>query len=205
MLHLEAIDTGALDLLKKIMTDPSFREFFLVGGTGLALQTGHRISDDLDLFSTTPFEPAQLLSLLMQIGEVKVTGEAKNTLNCFVAGIKVDFIGYLYPLISELITDDQIRIAGIPDIAAMKLSAIAQRGSRKDFFDLAELLQHYSLSELMDFFRLKFPSIDTFHILRSLTYFEDAENEKDPRLLKKITWPQVKTRVTDAVTKFAKD
>ena len=203
MLHYEAIDPRSLELLKLIMSDLSFADFFLVGGTGLALQTGHRISDDLDLFSKNPFESMQLISLISYVGEVKVTGEAKNTLNCYVDGIKIDFIGYPYPLIGDLIMEDLIRIASVADIAAMKLSAIAQRGSKKDFFDMYELLQRYDLYELLDFFRKKFPSVDTFHILRSLTYFEDAETEKEPVLIKKVTWNQVKERITDSVKELS--
>jgi len=104
---------------------------------------------------------------------------------------------------SELVISDSIRIASLPDIAAMKLSAIAQRGSKKDFFDLYELLQMYDLAELFGFFRIKFPSIDPFHILRSLTWYEDAEKEKDPKLLKAITWNQVKSGITESVKKFS--
>jgi len=89
------------------------------------------------------------------------------------------------------------------DIAGMKLSAIAQRGSKKDFFDLYELLQRYSLAGLLEFFRMKFPSIDTFHIIRSLTYFEDAEKEKDPKLIKVVDWKQVKSAIIEAVKKMS--
>lgn len=195
MLYLQAIDPGSLDLLKKLMAGPGFRDFILVGGTGLALQLGHRLSDDLDLFSEQPFEPLQLLALLEPYGKVIVTGEAVNTLNCFINGIKVDFLRYPYPLISDLFVEDEIRIAGIPDITAMKLSAIAQRGSRKDFYDLNELMNQYPLSELLLFFKNKFPSVDTFHILRSLTYFDDADQEKDPVVLRKVNWSQVKTNI----------
>lgn len=203
MLHFEAINSGSLELLKKIMVHPSFGEFFLVGGTGLALQFGHRLSDDLDLFSQKAFEPMQMLMILEQMGSVKVTGETKNTLNCFVDGIKLDMIGYFYPLISDLVLIESIRIASVQDIAAMKLSAIAQRGSKKDFYDLNELLSSYNLSELFGFFNMKFPSIDSFHILRSLTYFEDADAEKEPKLLKKITWKQVKTNIIRSVKYFS--
>ena len=203
MLHYEAINPKAFTLLKEIMNDPSFNEFFLVGGTGLALQIGHRISDDLELFTHKPFDPLIQLPLLKNYGEVLVTGEAANTLNCFVDGIKIDMIGYFYPLISDLVHSDNIRLSGIPDIAAMKLSAIAQRGSKKDFFDLFELIKRYTLTELLGFFMQKFPSVDTFHIVRSLTWFEDAETEKDPRLLKKTTWKQVKTEIVRQVKEFS--
>jgi hypothetical protein len=199
MLFLQAIDSGSLELLASIMSDPSFRDFYLVGGTGLALQCGHRRSDDLDLFCRHSFEPLQLLPLVEKYGDVNVTGEEKNTLNCFVNGIKLDFIGYPYPLIADLNITDNIRIAGIPDIAAMKLSAIAQRGSKKDFFDLFELLNRYDLSALLGFFKLKYPTIDSFHIFRSLTYFEDAEIEKEPKVLKAITWEQVKDKISASV------
>jgi hypothetical protein len=88
---------------------------------------------------------------------------------------------------------------GLPDIAAMKLSEVCNRGSKKDFFDIVELLDHYGLPELFDFYKRKFKSHDTFHVLRSLTYFDDAEDEPDPITLKGQTWEDVKLRIGEAV------
>ena len=90
---------------------------------------------------------------------------------------------------------------GLPDIAAMKLSAVCNRGSKKDFFDIAELLNHFALAELFEFFERKFKSHDTFHVLRSLTFFDDAEDEPDPITLNEQTWEGVKHRIAEAVRK----
>lgn len=84
----------------------------------------------------------------------------------------------------------------------MKLSAIARRGVKKDFWDIAALLDHYSLHEMLDFYRAKYSSHDIFHLLRSLVYFTDAEAQKDPDPLKDVTWQQVKKKVGTAVQHY---
>jgi hypothetical protein len=101
------------------MDNSAFGDFFLVGGTALALLRGHRVSDDIDLFTLRSFEPNYVINLLLKLGEVRVTGEAIDTLNCFVNNIKVDLLAYKYPLIDEMLIIDNIRMAGIGDIAAM--------------------------------------------------------------------------------------
>jgi predicted nucleotidyltransferase component of viral defense system len=203
MLYLQAIEPGTLELLKKIMNEKMFNDFFLVGGTGLSLQIGHRISEDLDLFTQHDFSIDQIKPVLEGLGKMKLTGESRNTMNCYLEGIKVDMITYKYPFVQDLIQDKGIRIASIPDIAAMKLSAIAQRGAKKDFFDLYFLLKTYNFDQLFTFFRLKFPSIDIFHILRSLIYFDDAENEADPKKIINISWKTVKAEITKSVKQFS--
>jgi len=203
MLYLQAIEPGTLGLLKTIMNNETFNDFFLVGGTGLSMQIGHRISEDLDLFSQSDFSIDQIKPVLNGLGKLKVTGESRNTLNFFLENIKIDLITYKYPLIQELIKDQGIRIASIPDIAAMKLSAIAQRGAKKDFFDLYFLLKSYNLSQLFSFFREKFPTTDIFHIVRSLIYFDDAEKEADPKKLIETSWDTVKSEITKSVKQFS--
>ena len=178
------------------------REFSLVGGTALAIQLGHRRSIDLDFFCPAPFEPDPLVQVLLNAfddDKTVVIAAQANTLNLSVSGVKVDLITYAYDRLETPIQADGYTMLGLPDIAAMKLSAVCNRGSKKDFFDIAQLLGHYELPELFGFYRRKFKSHDTFHLLRSLTYFDDAEDEPDPITLKGQTWESVKLCMAEAV------
>lgn len=174
-------------------------DFYLVGGSALALRLGHRLSVDLDLFSGKDIDTKLLPEVLKKYFALTVTGEIHNTLNLFLNGIKADLISFKYPLISEILMEDGIRIAGLPDIAAMKLSVLAQRGSRKDFYDIYFLLKEYSLGELFKFFQQKFAATELFHVVKSLTYFDDAEPDPDPILIAKVEWSTVKKELQNAV------
>lgn len=188
----------------------SLRQTFLVGGTALALQLGHRISVDIDLFSETDFDTNEILSELRQDLELQVimqkeknsliiNSRKKNTNNEFV---KVDFVKYAYPLLKELKNEDGIRLLSIEDIIPMKLSAIANRGAKKDFFDIYELMKTYSLSDMLELFSRKYPDIAHFHILKSLTYFDDAEEDFDPITLLNTDWEIVKQTIENKVNEY---
>jgi len=192
MLHYEAIDNVSLDILKKLMQLNELNDFYLVGGTALALLLGHRFSIDLALFTGKDFTTRELTETLQKHFTVQITGEFHNTLNLFLETIKVDLISFKYPLLKPIQTVDGIRLMGLEDICSMKLSAIAQRGSKKDFFDLYFLLEKFTLDEIFQNFQKKFPGTDLFHIIKSLTYFEDADPEPDPVLVKKVDWAKVK-------------
>jgi predicted nucleotidyltransferase component of viral defense system len=117
-------------------------------------------------------------------------------------GVKVDMIQYPYPLIDKLIQEEGMRILSPKDIAPMKLSAIAKRGAKKDFFDFYELLNVFSLQEMLDFYQEKFTPTDTTFLLRALVYFEDAEQQDNPIMLKSYTWEQVKKEITKQVQHY---
>ena len=189
-------------LLKKLGKPLSDTGFFLVRGTALALQLGHRKSIDLDFFTLEEFDTDELLELVrvdLTVDRIAVDGRAEQTLNLTVAGVKIDLIRYRYPLLEPLIETGDYAMLGIPDIAAMKLAAITNRGSRKDFFDLHFLLQKYSIHELLDFYKGKFPDHDAFFVIRSLAYFDDAESEPDPVLLQDVAWERVRQSALSAM------
>ncbi len=188
----------------------NLRQTFLVRGTALALQLGHRISVDIDLFSETDFETNEILSELRQDLELQVimqkeknsliiNARRRNTNNEFM---KVDFVKYAYPLLKQLKNEDGIRLLSVEDIIPMKLSAIANRGAKKDFFDIYELMKTFSLSDMLSLFSKKYPDIAHFHILKSLTYFEDAETEFDPISLNNTDWKTVKQTIENKVNGF---
>jgi len=136
MLQYHTVEPATLDLLKKISAIPSFSSHRLVGGTSLALQFGHRLSVDLDFFSTEQFDHEEILFNLKSIGKIEIVSRSKF-INCFfINDVKVDFVSLPYQWLEEPMIEDSIRLAGRKDIAAMKLSAITNRGSKKDFIDI---------------------------------------------------------------------
>jgi len=183
------------------MDKPYLSTFCLVGGTSLSLQFGHRKSIDLDLFSEADFDSTELLKNLEQdFQQIEVLTKTKGTLLTRVQGIKVDFLRFNYPTIRPLRTEDNIRLFTPEDIAPMKLDAIAGRGKKKDFYDLYFLLEKMTLQEMLILHYEKFRLSTTFHIIKSLTYFDDAEADDPPVLMKrKVTWSQVKKKILTAV------
>lgn len=207
MLQTQSIYPDTLELLKNLMSFQPLSNFNLVGGTALALQVGHRISVDLDLFTNIKFDIESLKKAIESFAfekkyEIKWNTIEQNTLIGLMNSIKIDIIYYPYNLIDELIVYDNIRLLSTKDIAPMKLSAIAQRGKKKDFFDFYELLQIYSLEEMLQFYREKIPYTDTTFLLRSLTYFEDAEVDLDPIMIKKYNWVEVKNIIKKSVNQY---
>ena len=140
MLHYKTINPKTLELLNEIQAVDIFKELRLVGGTSLALQIGHRESIDLDFFGALHIDKFEILSALNNIGKVEIKQSTKNIHIFFVNGIKVDMVNYPYPWLEKSLIEDTIKLACKTDIAAMKLSAIAGRGSKKDFIDLYFLL-----------------------------------------------------------------
>jgi predicted nucleotidyltransferase component of viral defense system len=179
------------------MEEPSFSKFVLVGGTALALQIGHRISIDIDLFGDQELEEADILSVLSEFDTVKIIKKSKNIIICSVGGIKVDFVNYPYPFIDKVICHENIRLASTKDIAAMKLNAIAGRGSKKDFVDLYFLLKAFSMEEMIRFYMDKYQDGSEFMVRKSLTYFEDADLQIDPILFDPNEWDTMKKIILD--------
>lgn len=201
MLYFETVEPYTLELLKALMSKDYLSTFNLVGGTSLSLQMGHRKSIDLDLFSETEFEGAVLLEHLKKdFPEIEVLTLMKGTLLTRIQGVKVDFLRFNYPSIRPIKIEENIRLLTPEDIAPMKLDAIAGRGKKKDFYDLYYLLEKMTLPQMLGLHREKFNLSTTFHIVKSLTWFDDAEEDDDPILIgKKVTWVQVQKQMRKAV------
>ncbi len=183
------------------MADEKLKDFNLVGDTSLSLQMGHRMSIDLDLFSTNPFSVEELKDHLSEKFNYEITRTHPNTLITKIDDIKVDFITYNYPLINELILEDGIRLYSMEDISAMKLSAIANSGTKlKDFIDLACLSTNQSFSHMLDCFEKKFPNVNTMHIIRSVGYHEDIMfAEKVKMINSEYNWDLTKNRIHEMI------
>ena len=199
MLSLRTIEPHTLELLRALMQEAALSELRLVGGTALALQYGHRSSVDLDLFGKIDIDGYELQSILSKYGVLKVENETKIIHQYYIDNIKVDVVNYPFEWISPIIEEDGIRLASPIDIAAMKVNAIEGRGTKKDFIDMYMLLQHYSLKEIIAFYQQKYPNYSIFRALRSLTYFEDAEDQFMPRMFIEDTWENMKLYITNQV------
>lgn len=197
-LHPEAVSQPLIDLLRQLMQVDALKQFYLVGGTALALRYGHRISIDLDLFTHTPFDSKELAKLLVHDFNLTEAVIETNTILGLINGIKTDFIAHRYPMVSGVETIDGLRLLAVEDIAAMKLNAIANRGSKKDFWDIFELLQHFDREELFEFYQQKYPAGSLWNVEKSLTYFDDAEADPDPTDLSGRTWEAVKAGIQQA-------
>lgn len=199
-MHPEILDGPQKSLLAQLERGGIPSAVYLAGGTGLALHLGHRRSVDLDFFSSEVFEAEELLTVLRQIGEFQVRRNDPGTLTARVEGIEVSFIRYLYPMLdSPTKPEFAPPIAGLRDIACMKLSAIMGRGSRRDFVDLyAVCRQGHGLGEVFGWFQQKYHGItyDLYHLARSLVYFLDAEEERMPVMLWPCRWDEVKAFFT---------
>jgi hypothetical protein len=200
MLQYKTIEPGTLQLLKSLQALPLLQGLRLVGGTALALQLGHRKSVDLDLFGDFSAEGIEIRDTLEEQFSVSVIKESKNIKIYQVDGIKVDLVNYSrYPWIDNPIEEDGITLAGIKDIAAMKVAAIIGRGTKKDFIDMNRLLQIYSLKEILDMYMQKYPDGSLFIAMKSLSYFEDAESDPMPFMFDEIDWGVVKASICEAI------
>jgi hypothetical protein len=206
--HPEVLEAQQLRALEATGSPLTARGFRLGGGTGLALLLGHRQSEDFDWFSTEPVGDPMLLAREIQDEGVplQVQQVARGTIHGTVDGVRLSLLEFRYPLLAEPIRwpEHKIAILSLDDIASMKLSAIAQRGSRKDFVDLFALGQeHRPLAELLDLYRRKFDVQEIGHLLYSLVYFEDAEQERMPKMIWDIEWREVRERIESWVQELA--
>jgi predicted nucleotidyltransferase component of viral defense system len=206
MLHLETVEPGTFSVLERLMRLKALQPFSLVGGTALSLRYGHRTSVDLDLFYSEKFDPDKIVAELKNEFAKGYSSESKTArwgIFCYLDGVKVDLVHYPHPLISEIEISNNIRMYSDPDIIAMKLNAILGRGKKKDFWDLYELLYHYSLKDMIRFHETKFPEQNLLiTIPQAITYFDDAEESEDPVSLKGQTWETVKKFIQQKVREY---
>ncbi|RPJ26984.1 MAG: hypothetical protein EHM33_09585 [Chloroflexi bacterium] len=172
------------------------KHFYLAGGTALSLQLGHRRSVDLAFFSPTQDIPTIRPRLEETLASFNATlaDSSWGNLVYLIKDVRVGFYGYGYELIGSLIEKEGLHLAPVEDIALMKLDTLLSRAARKDFYDLYFICQEISLKRLLDLAPQKYPSIRDFEaqVVKRLVFFENAENEADPPLLKPVTWQAVK-------------
>ncbi|WP_144283015.1 nucleotidyl transferase AbiEii/AbiGii toxin family protein [Chryseobacterium echinoideorum] len=202
MLQTQTVSEELLELLNEIMSSDFFSGFILVGGTALALQIGHRNSVDLDFFGNKEIDENKIIEELQKLGKVEKISGSKSVLICSVNGIKVDFVNHRYPFLDKYIIADGVRIASQKDIAAMKLNAIEGRGSKKDFIDLYFLLDKYSLKQMISFYNEKYVDHTDFMMLKSITYFVDADIFPQPKMFVNFDWGECKKKIISEYLKL---
>jgi len=205
MLQYKVVDQSTLDLLIKINNCALFQNYRLVGGTALALIHGHRKSIDLDFFGNEKIDTFEMMSFFNSIGNVNDIKSSKRIDSLFLNDIKVDIVHYPYHWIDEPLVEDNLRLASSKEISAMKIAAITNRGSKKDFFDLNKLLQLFTLEQILGFYIEKFKDSSIFFALKSLIYFNDAEEQESPFMFDDITWDQVKQNIIEAHLEYLND
>lgn len=205
MLHLETVEPGTFSILEKLMALPEFRPFHLVGGTALSLLYGHRVSDDLGVFTEESIDLEPLNEVLREIFGVKFL--VRNTTPfgtfCFIDSVKVDIIRFPHPIIRPTLQLDGIRLYAPEDIVAMKVQAVLGRGRKKDFWDVAELLKHFSVQDFIDLHKEKYKTQNLIiTVPQALIYFDDAEESEDPISLQGQTWKSVKEFIQGKVREY---
>ncbi len=205
-MYLNVLPVGHEEVIKKISTYPFIKNFYLAGGTSLVLQLGYRESVDFDFFSEQDFNPEELLNVLKNDFDVEDITVAKGTLNCVVKGIKLQFLNYPYLLLEKFSDWDGINLSSIIDVACTKMITVSVRGSKKDYIDVYYLLQTYSLEELFQKMDKKYKNLDfnKTHILKSLTYFGEADEQPMPRMHTETDWENVKKVISSKAVEYLK-
>ena len=203
MLQTQALEKSTFLLLKELCQNSKLSSFILGGGTALALRLGHRISIDLVFFTTEDFDTKILVDELMEKYDIHNISLEKNSLSCLInyrsTDIKVDFLKHGYKLLNTTVELDNIRLFSIDDMAAMKLNAIGNRGAKKDFFDIYSLLEKYTIMDMLNLFEKKYPLVNSLSVIKSLSYFKDANRDPDPISLININWSDVKEKIKGTI------
>lgn len=206
MLQHQIVDPSTFELIQRLQEKEYLKGFLLVGGTALALQIGHRKSIDIDLFTIQDFDSNILIERLESDFQFYMDSQGHNTITGSINGVKIDLIAHKYPLLAEPITDQEIRLASLPDIAAMKLNAISGNGTRvKDFIDVYFLLNTYSIADLIRAYEQKYSTRSSYHTLKSLNYFDEVRLDDWPDMMgNKLTWKTVKTKINKEVINYSR-
>lgn len=184
----------ALALLGKTQLLP--KDTYLAGGSALALYYNHRISVDFDFFTPTHFVGREIIQKLDKIGmfELQETAD-KDTLLGLFNGVKFSLFLYKYPLVSKPVLYSNISIVSPEDIAAMKLAAVMDRGTKKDFIDLYFLSKRgVSIGKGFEYYEIKYKALanNIYSLVKALVYFDDAEKMEMPDMIMNVDWEEVK-------------
>jgi hypothetical protein len=198
--YTDGLSVAQLQVLRTLGSYASQRQFYLGGGTALEIYLNHRQSLDLDWFTSDRItEPMMLAQSLRDAGiDFRTDQTAPGTLYGQVQEVKISFLEYRYPLLSPLVfwQEKVVSLASLDDLGCMKLSAVAQRGAKKDFYDIYALCTwHLPLERLLTLYQQKFAVTDIGPVLSGLVYFDDADEERDPLLLKPLSWNTVKQAI----------
>jgi hypothetical protein len=194
-LHPEVLTQSQKTVLAASATVSRGWNAYLAGGAALALQLGHRRSVDFDWFTRDTLRPVDVLKDVRSLGmPVQVRQNDAGTFLAQVGGVDYSVFRYRYELVGRPVGYGGCQLASLKDIAAMKMTAIVQRATKRDYVDLHALLQSRSvtLSEVVSTMQRKYPGVDQRLALRAMTYFDDVERQPMPDMIAKISWDEVK-------------
>jgi hypothetical protein len=205
-MHPKVLSAKAWETVRTLSRGGWLDPWILAGGTGLALHLGHRYSEDLNLFGYEPFDPAGLAEALSALGPVRVQQRSADTLHLELDGLRISFLGAQTPFLFGGTAYRGLSVADPRDIAIMKVIAIGGRGSRKDFVDLFFYLKgRGTLEGVLSLLSQRFQGVDhnTYHLLKSLVYFVDAEEEPMPEMIRWAEWDTVKKFLIEEVRRLS--
>ncbi len=183
-------------LLKKLNTLPELSVFNLVGGTSLALQTGHRISVDLDFFSSQYFDVDVLRkNLSFYFPEFELISTSRLGFSCKIQEVKCDFYNWSVPFIKPPIIEDGINFCSLEDIATLKFDAILTRKEKKDFWDIEILISKFGFENILLFYKQKYPNNDIKLALNILAVIDLADDSEDPVIVIPKKWEDIKISI----------
>ena len=208
-MHLKCLTPAARKVLKVIVPLATAKGFVLAGGTAVALHLGHRLSADFDFFTMRSFRPDSLHQAINGLDlETLVLQEEPGTLTLSAEGVKISFFHYPYTFLEATSTLHGIQIAGLIDIASMKLMAMMQRGAKRDYVDLYWILQDIPFSKIAANMMNRYGAnrVNPLVIGKALVFFQDADSDPDPAYLgKRVAWAKIKKYFIDHVQQFVLD
>jgi predicted nucleotidyltransferase component of viral defense system len=208
MLQKKSVEKTLWDVLRELQSSDIFKDYVLVGGTALALQIGHRISEDIDLFTENDIDKDTIFNTLSKKykNDFNIDSVQDVIVNLHIKGVKVDLVKYEYPLLENVTIEEGIKYIGKKDISAMKLAAITNSGKRgKDYVDVYYLLKEMKLKDMFDCYKRKYGQDDISHVKRSLTYFDEVRPDSwlSVKLLNDtLSVNAVKSLLKDEVKKY---
>jgi hypothetical protein len=211
-LKWQTVSATLAEVLRNLMGLKELSAFRLVGGTSLSLQLGHRESDDIDLFTDQEYGSVDFKDIDSMLrnsfeyvsrdltedfswGIMRLVGNSEE--EC----IKLDMF-YTDPFIREPNLVEEIRMASVEDIAAMKMEVITTGGRKRDFWDIDELLEMYELEDILNLFLERNPYMDIEDALNGLTDLDKADQEDDPVCLLGKFWDLIKYDLEETVKEY---
>ncbi len=208
-MDLKCLSPAARNILKVIAPVVDEKGFILAGGTAIALHLGHRLSADFDFFTVRSFRPDRLHQAINGLDlETTVLQEEPGTLTLSADGVKVSFFHYPYPFLEVTSKLYGVKVAGLIDIASMKLMALMQRGAKRDYVDLYWILQNIPFSKIAENMVKRYGSnrVNPLVIGKALVFFQDADTDPDPAYLgNRVAWTKIKKYLVDHVQQFVLD
>lgn len=204
-LHYETISAELKKIIQTVCKNPFFNKFRLFGGTALALQIGHRVSTDADFVSEESFDRDDLILEINKLFKHKVQNTRQNHVGVYmeINGIKVDFVSWNNPFIRKAVVIDDMRLMHKTEIITTKLNAVLNRGEKKDYIDIAFILNEIPLQEMFNLFKEKYGFVDEMQLIKYLCSYSDIDFQPQPKMLIDFDWDKAKEIIKSSVEKYS--